>query len=36
MFAIFAPTRETATSLAADFITAMLFISSATSVLPIA
>ena len=36
MFAIFAPTRETATSLAAAFITAMLFISSATSVLPIA
>jgi hypothetical protein len=36
MFAIFAPTRETATSLAAAFVTAMLFISSATSVLPIA
>jgi superfamily II DNA/RNA helicase len=36
MFAIFAPGRETATAFAAAFITAMLFVSSATSVLPIA
>lgn len=33
---IFESTRETATALAAAFITAMLFVSSATSVLPIA
>ena len=36
MFAIFAPGRETATALAGAFVTAMLFISSAASVLPIA
>jgi hypothetical protein len=36
MFAIFAPGRETATAFSAAFITAMLFVSSATSVLPIA
>ena len=36
MFAIFAPGRETATAFAAAFITAMLFVSSATSLLPIA
>jgi hypothetical protein len=36
MFAIFAPGRETATALAAAFITALLFVSSATSLLPIA
>jgi hypothetical protein len=36
MLAIFAPGRETATALAAAFVTAMLFISSATSVLPLA
>lgn len=32
MFATFAPARETATALAAAFITAMLFVSSATSI----
>ena len=36
MFAISAPTRETASSLAAAFVTALLFVSSATSILPIA
>ena len=36
MFATFAPTRETMTSLAAAFVTALLFVSSATSTLPIA
>jgi predicted lipoprotein len=36
ILAIFAPGRETATALAAAFVTAMLFISSATSVLPLA
>jgi hypothetical protein len=36
MFTTFAPTRQTATSLAAAFVTALLFVSSATSVLPIA
>ena len=36
MLAIFAPGRETATALAGAFVTAMLFISSATSVLPLA
>ena len=33
MFATFAPARETATALAAAFITAMLFVSSATSLI---
>jgi hypothetical protein len=36
MLAIFAPGRENATAFAAAFVTAMLFISSAASVLPIA
>ena len=36
MFATFTPARETAASLAAAFITALLLVSSATSVLPIA
>ena len=36
MFAIFAPGRETATALAGAFVTAMLFISSAASVVPLA
>jgi len=36
MSTIFTPGRETATALAAAFITALLFVSSATSVLPIA
>lgn len=33
MFATFAPSRETATALAAAFVTAMLFVASATSVI---
>lgn len=33
MFATFAPARETATALAAAFLTAMLFVSSATSLI---
>lgn len=33
---IFITSRETATALAAAFVTAMLFVSSATSLLPIA
>ena len=36
MFATFDTARETATALAAAFVTAMLFVSSATSILPIA
>jgi hypothetical protein len=36
MFATFAATRETATSLAAAFITAILFVSAAVGPLPIA
>ena len=36
MFATFAPTRQTATSLAAAFITAMMFVSAAVGPLPIA
>ena len=36
MFATFANVRETATALSAAFITALLFVSSATSQLPIA
>ena len=36
MFATFANARETATALSAAFITALLFVSSATSLLPIA
>ena len=36
MFATFGTARETATALAAAFISAMLFVSSATSILPIA
>jgi hypothetical protein len=36
MLAIFAPGRETATAFAAAFVTALLFISSAASVLPLA
>ena len=36
MFANTAPTREVATALAAAFVTALLFVSSATSILPIA
>ena len=31
---IFTPGRETATALAAAFVTALLFVSSATSLLP--
>jgi hypothetical protein len=33
MFATFAPARETATALAAAFFTAILFVSSATSLI---
>ena len=33
MIAIFQPSRETATSLAAAFVSAMLFVSSATSLI---
>jgi hypothetical protein len=36
MSTIFTPGRETATAFAAAFITALLFVSSATSLLPIA
>ena len=36
MFATFAPVRETAASFAAAFVAALLFVGSATSVLPIA
>ena len=36
MTTIFTPGRETATALAAAFVTALLFVSSATSLLPIA
>jgi hypothetical protein len=36
MFATFSATRETASSLAAAFITAMLFVSAAVGPLPIA
>ena len=36
MFAIFTPGRETATALAGALVTALLFVSSATSLLPIA
>jgi hypothetical protein len=36
MFTIFTPGRETATALAAAFITALLFVSTATSLLPVA
>lgn len=36
MTTIFTSSRETATALAAAFITAMLFVSTATSLLPIA
>ena len=36
MFAIFAPSRHTATSLAAAFVTAMLFVSAAVGPLPVA
>lgn len=36
MFATFAPTRETITSFAAALVTALLFVSTATSALPIA
>ena len=36
MSTIFTPGRETATALAAAFVTALLFVSSATSLLPIA
>ena len=36
MHTIFTSSRETATALAAAFVTAMLFVSSATSVLPVA
>ena len=36
MSTIFTPGRETATALAAAFVTAMLFVSSAASLLPIA
>jgi hypothetical protein len=35
MFAIFTPGRETVTALAGAFVTALLFVSSATSLLPI-
>jgi hypothetical protein len=33
MIAIFQPTREAATSLAAAFVSAMLFVSAATSLI---
>lgn len=33
MFATFAPARETVTALAAAFVSAMLFVSSATSII---
>ena len=33
MFATFAPARETVTAFAAAFVTAMLFVSSATSLI---
>lgn len=33
MFATFAPARETVTALAAAFVSAMLFVSSATSLI---
>ena len=33
MIATFQPSRDTATSLAAAFVTAMLFVSSATSLI---
>ena len=36
MFATFTPARETATSLIGAIITAILFVSSATTTLPIA
>ena len=36
MSTIFTPGRETATALAAALVTAMLFVSSAASLLPIA
>ena len=36
MNAIFAPSRQAATALAAAFISAMLFVSAATGPLPIA
>ena len=36
MFATFSPSRETITSFAAAFVTALLFVSTATSALPIA
>jgi hypothetical protein len=36
MSTIFTPGRETATALAAAFVTAMLFVSSTASLLPIA
>ena len=36
MFATFAPSRETAASLAAAFVTALLFVSAAVGPLPIA
>ena len=36
MIATFTPARETATSIVAALITALVFVSSATSALPIA
>ncbi len=36
MHTIFTTGRETATALAAAFLTALLFVSSATSILPVA
>lgn len=36
MFTMFAPSRETAASLAAAFVTALLFVSAAIGPLPIA
>jgi len=36
MFATFSPSRQTAVSLAAAFISAMLFVSAAVGPLPIA
>jgi len=36
MFTMFAPSRETAASLAAAFVTALLFVSAAVGPLPIA
>jgi hypothetical protein len=36
MFTAFSASRETAAAFAAAFVTALLFVSSATSILPVA